>query len=141
MTVNRKPNGRAMTLPAGSALGAAFALLWTLISSGFLAWLIHNERLPEEAIGYGSMVILLSASILGALVAYGKVKKQRMLTSACSGGIYLLMLLAITALFFGGKYSGMGVTALLILGGSGTAALLGMRQGKSRMKRGRKIRI
>ena len=33
-----------------------------------------------------------------------------------AGGGYYLCLLAITALFFGGQYQGVGVTALMVLG-------------------------
>lgn len=141
MKVNRKSNGRAMSMPVGAAYGAIVALMWTLITSGVLAWLINGQILQEEAIGYGSMVILLTASILGALLANGKVKRQRLVTCACTGIIYFLTLMALTAMFFGGQYNGIGVTALLILGGSGTAAILSMRKRKSQTGRVHKIRV
>lgn len=140
MTKDRNLTGRAMTLPGGAALGALYAFVWTLVSSGILAWLVHSQRIPETAIGYGSMVILLTASVLGAWIAYKKVKRQRAAVSAAAGGMYFIMLLALTALFFGGQYTGVGVTALLILGGSAAAALLGMGKGRSSNPKIRKIR-
>lgn len=132
---------RTYTLPLGAILGGGYAFGWTLLSAGILAWLIRDGYLREEAVGYGSMGILLIGSILGAAVGYRKVQRRRMLTCICSGGAYLMMLLAITALFFGGQYTGMGVTALLILGGSATAAFLGMEKGRRRSSGGRKIRV
>jgi hypothetical protein len=53
----------------------------------------------------------------------------------------MLMLVALTALFFGGQYTGIWVTMLLILGGSGTTALLGMGKGNRHVRSERKIRL
>lgn len=128
--------GRAMTIPGGALLGAVYALLWTLMASGLLGWLIQTEQLAEKSVGYGSMVILLSASMLGAGMAYRKVKHQRAIVCLSSGGIYLMLLLAVTALFFGGQYSGFGVTVFLIMGGSAATIFLGMER-----KRGRERKI
>ena len=130
--------GRAMTIPGGALLGAVYALLWTLIASGLLGWLIQTEQLAEKSVGYGSMVILLTASMLGAGMAYRKVKHQRAIVCLTSGGIYLMLLLAVTALFFGGQYSGFGVTVFLIMGGSAATIFLGMERKRGR---GRKIKI
>ena len=119
-----RSNGRAMSMPAGAVFGGVCALLWTFLTSWVLAYFIHSEKLSEDVVGCGSMLILLTASILGAKVGIGKVKRQELLVAVCSGGIYLIFLLLMTALFFGGQYAGMGVTALLILGGSGVALLI-----------------
>ena len=133
-------NGQAVSLPAGVLTGALVALLWTLATSGILAWMILDGMLKQETVGYGSMVILLSGSILGAMTAKRKVKRQLLLTALFSGLVYLLMLVSITALFFGGQYSGMGVTALLVLGGSTVAALLGAGERKGVRAKRHKIR-
>jgi hypothetical protein len=47
-----------------------------------------------------------------------------------SGGIYYLMLLAMTILFFGGHFRGMGVTALMVACGSILAILGGFSKGR-----------
>ena len=135
-----KNRGRAMPLPMGAALGALYGFLWTLIGSGILSWMFHKEWVEMESVGYGSMVILLTASILAGLTGYRKVKRRRLLTCISSGMGYLLMLLALTALFFGGQYSGVGVTALLILGGSAAAVFIGMESERGNRK-GRKIHV
>ena len=95
-----------------------------------------DERLPEhtalpvEKVGYGIMVLLIVSSFAGAMISFGRIKRQRMLVCIVSGVIYFAMLMSMTALFFGGQYSAVGTTALLVLAGSGAAALLGLRQGR-----------
>ena len=138
MKRNGIAKGRAMSIPGGARLGAVYSILWTLTASSLLSWLIHTQKLEEQAIGYGSMVILLSASIVGAVISYRKVKRLRVAACFSAGGIYYLILLGITAIFFGGQYTGMGVTALLVLGGSATAIFMSMEHSRGK---GRKIRI
>lgn len=138
MVVNQKPTGRTASMPAGLVFGAAVSLGITLISAAILAKLVDMERLAWENIGYGIMILLLLAPFFGSMAAYAKIKRQRMLVCAVSGVIYFGMLLSITALFFGGQYDSIGVTAGLVLAGSIAAGLLGLRGGGG--KKGRKLR-
>lgn len=135
MVANRKPTGRAVSMPAGLSMGALFAVIWTILGAVIVGKLVDSETIPESAIGYGSAVILLTASFGAAMVAFGRIKRQRALVCMAAGGIYFLLLLSVTALFFGGQYTGMGVTALLILAGSGTALLLGLNGGGGKRHR------
>lgn len=135
MVKNRKASGRAVSLPAGIGIGTAGALSWTLVTAGLLAKLIEGETLPESAVGYGALVVLLSASFLGAILAFRKVKSKRLQVSLLTAAAYYLCLMAVTAMFFGGQYTGMGVTALVVFGGSGAAVLLGMGNGNNRKGR------
>lgn len=139
MAVNQKPTGRAVSMPAGLALGAAASFGMTILAAGILAKLVDTEKLMWENIGYGVMVLLLLASFLGAMVSYRKIKRQRMMVCLLSGVVYFAILISITALFFGGQYESVGVTALLILGGSGTAGILGLHGGRG--GRSRKTRM
>ena len=141
MKRNGKYSGRAMSITGGATFGAGCALLWTLAGSALLAWLIHTQKLAEERVGYGSMVILLSASVMGSLVSYGKTKRQRLVTCLSSAGIYLMMLLGMTAFFWGGQYTGIGVTALLVIAGSGASVLVSMERERRGVRKTRKIRI
>lgn len=137
MTANQKVTGRASSMPGGLALGACVNLLITIIGAMFCGWLIGNEKAPEQSIGYCSMFILLAASFLGARTAAAKIKHRILYVSILSGIIYYCSLLAITALFFGGMYQGMGVTALVIMAGCISAALIGQK-GERRSRRGKK---
>lgn len=130
MVSNQKFTGKATSMAGGVLKGALASLIWTFLASGLLAWLIHREYLPQNAVGYGRMVILLTASALGAAYAFGRVKRQRIAVSAYTSGVYFLMLLGMTALFFGGQYTGMGVTLLMVLAGTGSVLLLGGRGGR-----------
>ena len=136
MVVNRKPTGRAMSLPAGLAVGALFSLGATLILAAVLAKLVESETIPVEKIGYGIMILTVLSAFTGAMVSFSRIKRQRLLVCGVSGAIYFAILMSITALFFGGQYSAVGITALLVLGGSAAAAFLGLRQrgGRKRKK-------
>ena len=138
MAVNRN-TGRAMSLPAGLAVGAGCSLAMTLGLTAVLAKLVEAETIPVEKIGYGIMVLLVTSSFAGAMVSFGRIKRQRLLVCGVSGVIYFAVLMSVTALFFGGQYSAVGVTALLVLAGSAAAALLGLRQGRGAKRT--KIRV
>lgn len=128
MVVNQKPTGRAMSMPGGLAFGGFCSLVVTLIFAAILAKLIEAETLPETSIGYGVMALLLLASFVGALVSSGRIKRQRLLVCLASGLIYFLLLLSMTALFFGGQYSAVWQTALLVLCGSMLAAMMRLQE-------------
>lgn len=134
MKGKRKMTATTASMPGGLAVGGGVSLGVTLLLSAVLAWLVHRETIAMENIGYGILVLLLMASFLGAETAFGRIRRQRLLVCGLSGLIYFALLLSITALFFGGQYSGVGVTALLILAGSGAAALLGLRRGRGGKK-------
>lgn len=138
MVLNHKPTGRAVSMPAGLMFGAFISMGMTVLAVGLIAKLVGSEYIKETQIGYGIMVTLLASSFFGALAAAGKIKRQRLMVCALSGLIFFLTLLSITALFFGGQYEAVGVTAILVLGGSLLAVLAGGRS-ESRGK-GRKIR-
>lgn len=140
MITNRKPTGRASTIPVGLLTGGGTALASTLILTAVLAKLMDGEILPQENIGYGVMVLLLLSAFLGSAVACKRVKRQYLLTAALSGVVYVLLLLSITALFFGGQYSAVGVTILLVFCGSLLAAMLFSREGKGGKARKPKLR-
>lgn len=140
MVVNRKVTGTAMAMPAGVALGTGLCMGITLLGSMLVAWLVSRETMPENAIGYGSMAILLAASAAGSWLTAKRVKHRRMVVCALTGLAYYLCLLACTALFFGGQYSGMGVTAAVVLAGCLSVGLLGLKGSGRVGKRGRKYR-
>lgn len=125
MTVNQKVTGTAVPIPVGLALGTLVSLGMTALLSAGAAWLILTGKLPEDAVGYCAMVILLASSAAGAATAISRIKRLRFQMGLASGGIYYGCLLAVTALFFGGIYDGMGVTALMVLCGSALVILLG----------------
>lgn len=136
--MGKKRNGRASTMAGGLAVGAGVSMVLTFLLSVLVGKLADMEIISETAIGYAAMGILLLSSIAAAVVSIGRIKRQRLIVGLASGGIYYLMLLSITALFFGGRYTGMGVTALVVAAGCGAVILAGMGQGRGRRSHQRK---
>lgn len=134
MVANVKPTGRAMSMPAGLALSGGVSLCITILISAITAFLTEREIIPESAIGYYVMGLLLIAAAAGGITAIKKIKRRKLLAAALSGLIYYGELLAITALFFGGQYQAMGVTALMVLAGSALPLLMSG-QGRGAVKR------
>ena len=127
MTMNQKPTGTTMSMPAGLAIGGIFSLIITLIMSAIVAKLIEGEVIAQRNVGYFVIGILLISTIVGALISFGRIKRRRMIVCLISGLIYYCILLSITALCFGGQYQGVAVTGLVILCGSCSAGLMGLR--------------
>ena len=140
MTVNQKVTGTAWGVPAGLAWGAAVSMGLTTAMSALAAWMVLNGRFSVQSIGYCSMAILALSAAAGAAAAIGRIKRCRFQVCMAAGAVYYGCLLAVTALFFGGIYEGMGVTALMVLCGCSLVVLMGgtasggrrRRKGKSR---------
>ena len=124
MTVNRKVTGTASTIPSGLAVGVLAAVVTMLTGTLIASLMIDREMLPWKHSGYAVMIILIISSWVGAVVAAEKVKRRRLLVCMAAGGLYFLILLVMTGLFFGGTYSGVGESALLILCGSSLGVLM-----------------
>lgn len=110
--------------PASIALGVATSVVVTMLSSFALAWFVSKERLPEDSLEYAVMLVTIASSVIGGLVATGGVKERKLLVSILSGVGYYIVLLACTALFFEGQYSGVALTGALALLGSGIVGIL-----------------
>lgn len=139
MKAVKKPTGRASSMPKGLTVGALGGLGILMAGAAILAKLIDGKILQETAIGYGVMGILILASYIAARLSYKKIKRKRLAVCMASGAVQFAILLGITALFFDGEYNAVGVTALLILCGSGLAAM--QRSDRSRGEKRKKIRI
>ncbi len=136
MVVNRKPSGTASSMPLGLAMGVGLSLAITVGCSLLFGKLIQMGTLPENSLGYCAMAILFLSAVGGTVLANAKIKHRQLLVSGLCAGIYYVCLLAMTALFFGGQYQGMGVTALMVLAGAGVPLLLkGQGRGGKRRKR------
>lgn len=135
MKVRQKTTGTASSVPGGLAYGALAAVILTLAGAAVTAFLIDSEKMAWSNTGYAVMVILILSSWAGASVTAERVKRQRLAMCIASGGVYLVILLAFTALFFGGQYSGVGETALLIFCGSLLGLFLGNRTKSRRMSK------
>lgn len=139
MVVNQKVTGRASSVPAGLATGALTGLAITLIISYLAAFMASRELLNRDMFGYCAMAVLILASFVGAKVAVAKIKKMPLQMAAASGLVLYVLLLSMTALFFGGQYDAMGVTLVLVLIGSGAGGILASGKPKRRKQKYHKI--
>ena len=143
MVTQKKATGRASSIPAGLALGAAASILSTAIICMIGSWMIGEEIIRQEQIGYCSIITLIASSMTGSLIAWRKIRRKRLLVSFASGLIYYLILIAITVVFFDGQFQGLGVTLITIIIGVNVTILLtnGGPKGKKRMQRQKNISV
>ena len=131
----KKITGRAPSLGKSVAAGVLLGAAWTVLCAVILAKLIDSGILPMEKVGYGSMAAVLSAVFACASLAGRKAGHMVIQAAAISGAAYFLCLIFVNAFFFGGSYSGLAVTFVLIALAT-TAAILAAGKGSGR--RGRK---
>jgi hypothetical protein len=132
----KKLSGRAPSLGKSVAAGVALGVVWTVLSAAIIAKLVDSEILAVENVGYGSMVAVLSAVFMGASLAGKRAGHMVLQATVISGVAYLACLLLVNALFFGGSYTGFGVTVLLV-GLATVASVLAAGKGKGRTRRRR----
>ena len=135
--------GNSLQKKSSTAVGIfqGIGICWICLLFGvaLLAKSIQLEWLPESALDYGVMVILILSSFLGAGYA-GKGKgSAKLLLCGCTAAGYLLTLVVLNLVFFRGGFQGAGATALVLAGGTGLAMLRG--EGKRRGKKQPKYRI
>ncbi len=136
MAVKRKMSGRGVSIPGGIAIGVVTSVAAMLIGALVMAYLVTGETVPIDGIGFGASCILVVATALGAWIATTLTKQKKLLVCGLTAIVFYLVLLSVTAIFFDGMFSGMGITALMTVIGAGAALLPGMRKksGKSRIK-------
>jgi len=136
MAAKHKSSGRGISVPVGIAIGAAISIAVVLIGALGIAYLVIRETVPIDGAGIGAMVIITLAAALGASIANMLTKQNRLLVCGVTALVFFLILLSINAIFFDGMYTGIGLTALMVLLGAGVSLLPGMRKksGKSKVK-------
>ena len=136
MVTGWKSSGKASSVPAGLAMGAAVSMMMTLGMCAGIAFCLSSEKMTWQQAGYWIMGILFAASFAGGKCAFAAIKRRRFAVSAMSGALYWGLLLCLTALFFGGNYDAVPETAGLIGAGSVCSALIipgsGRKNGRKR---------
>ena len=135
MNQKAKIRGRAMTVPGGIVYAAGISLLLTILMSGIISTALENGWMSMENSGYAVMLLLFFSAVTGGITAAKKIKHQILAVCIASGAVYFLILLSITALFYGGQYCAVGETAAVVTAGCGIAALLCLRGKRLREKK------
>ena len=130
-----KTSSKTMGIPLGLAIGVSVSLIVSVLGAAVCAWLISSEKIGQGSISYAALIILALAAVAGAIISAMLTKRLRLQVCMLSGVIYYLALLGTTALFFGGQYQEMGVSAVVILVGSAIVAFLPAKNGQFKVKR------
>lgn len=131
----KKISGRAPSLGKSVTTGVLLGATWTLACAMIIAKLIDSEVISMDKVGYASMISVLSAVFIGASLAGKRAGHMVVQAAAISGAAYFGCLLLVNALFFGGSYSGLGVTLVLVAAATGLAILAaGKSRGRSRRR-------
>lgn len=135
MAKTSKIKGKAMTIPGGLAYSAAVSLTMTILLSAITAAVLEKGILSFEHSGYAVMMILFFAAMTGGVVSAARIKHQILAVCIGSGILYFLILLSITALFYGGQYCAVGETTAVIAAGTAVAAAFSLRKMSWKPKR------
>ncbi len=137
--VNIRKQGREEPSILKSALiGAAVSIVLMIVSNASIAWLTVSERMPQEMLGHGVLLILMLSAGAGALTSIKIAKCKQLLVSVLSGTIYCACLLIVTVFCFGGEFDGVVVTISVILAGAICVALLSAGIGQKAQKGNKK---
>ena len=124
MKIKRKMNSKELSLPMGIGLGLLICAIMTIAGTAAISHLTLTERIGEQSIGIWSKVVLFLAVLIGAWSAVTATKQKRLQVCLITGGIYSLLLLSATAMFFGGRYRGVGISLLVVLAASAFVAFM-----------------
>lgn len=141
MRINNKPESEKYTTFRGLVLGWLISIMICVLGCCVLAIFIIENVIRWDKVSYGVMVVLLLAAYSGARISTKKTEERRLVICILSGIFFLLTLFCVTALFFGGQYKTISATALLVIGGSCTAALVHCAEKRDRAKVRRKCRL
>ena len=134
----KRIKGRQVSLPAGIGIGIGASVFISIAGAMILAVLINGEYMDINSLTAGTALLHLIASFVGSWLASVLTKQKRLITSLITAASYLLVMLGMTALVFGGQYQGVGLALLMVLIGAGVVILLGLK-GKSGSSRKHKI--
>lgn len=124
-----KGNQVTSTMPGILSAGAVVSVVIMLAGASICATLILGGTIKESSVEYCAIAILLLSAIAGAATSVGKRGEKRLYIGMAVGMIELLVLLSVTAVFFGGRYEGVLVAAMSIFGGCILAVLLTQKRG------------
>ncbi len=124
MVTKRKVSGTTSGIPTGILYGVLLSIAITFAGIAILAYLVSEEMMAQENIGACAVITIMVSAAAGAILTAAKVKRMRVQMCLASSAGYFVVLLAITAVFFGGQYSGVGITGATMLVGIVCAVLI-----------------
>lgn len=118
---------RVKNIPTGIMTGTLVGAVLILAGIFLITILLLTERLQIDNTGLVVMSITLVAALAGSFTSAMTTRSNLLLVTVSTGGALLLILLAITAVFFEGQFAGFPATLALVMGSSLAAALISTR--------------
>lgn len=132
----KQQTGRSPNLAKAGSVGVLTALVTGVLGTGVLAKLVDAEFMKLENLGYGILILHLLSVFLGARSAMGRGGHRANAAAGITAAGYYLCLLLVNGLFFGGNYTGLGVTLVLTLLAAVGAIGIGRKgRGRAQQKR------
>lgn len=105
-------------------IGVLISVTVMLIGVIVTSLLVANETVSSNTTSYWVMGISLVSSMIGSAVAIGIAKRQLAIVGISTSMAFMLILISLTAIFYGGQYSGVPATLLLILCGGISSVII-----------------
>lgn len=131
----KKQVGRSPSVAKAALTGTGVAIALALLCAAVVAKLLDSEVLRMESVGYASMIAHICSVFIGARTAMSRVGNMGQTVAMITGAAYYVCLLLVNALFFGGSFTGLGTTLILVVLSAAASILTA---GKGRMRSGRK---
>lgn len=135
----KKSIHKTASLPLSIAFGVLTGMIVTFLGALLMTYLTNTESMQLQTMTTLSAITQLVAAAVGVFVSTMLVRERQLITGMVTAAAYFLILLAGTAMFFGGEYDNVGVGALVIMAAGSMVVLLRMR-GKKKPAHRRKIR-
>lgn len=119
----KKANGTAPSILRAAVFGTGTSCICAILWAALLAKLLDGEVIEMETVGYWAMAAHVTAVLAGGLFAAGRAGHRRVWAVGITGAGYYICLLLVNALFFGGQFTGLGVTFLLVAAAVGAGTL------------------
>jgi len=103
-------------IPVGIGVAMLYGMAVMLVGALVMTWLLSTEKIQEETIKYGVMMVLILSAGASSGGAIYHVRQNILPVSVGTGFVFIIVLLGMNALFFDGKYEGIGATTIVVLG-------------------------
>lgn len=119
----KKATGTAPSILRAAVFGTGTSCVCAILWAALLAKLLDGEVIKMETVGYWAMAAHVTAVMAGGLFSAGRAGHRRGLAVGLTGGGYYICLLLVNGLFFGGQFTGFGITFLLVAAAVGIGML------------------
>ena len=124
----------------GGVIGGSVCLMLCFALSGIFAWLIVCEYLEQTMMNYAALLVVLLSGFVGGCIGVMKSNKKPIVAILVSISVVMAVLLLLTAVCLGGKYSGIWVGFLILSAGNFAALFILVNKRHKRGGRGRPYR-